>query len=115
MNIVLLDVLRILGCIQASIVVCMSSWIIIRYARALKEATDAPRRVLVYHVVCIGLSYIVLTVIATVEIIHRYGSPFTWRTPLGLLAFSLGDLGLFLMLFRIVLMRKLYDETKREL
>lgn len=113
MNTVLLDVLRLVGCLQAFIVVAMTTWIVIRYAAALKDATNRPRRILVYHIICIGVSYITLTVMAVLEMMVRYGSPYTWRAPVALFAFSLGDLALFLMLFRITLMRRLYDEANR--
>jgi hypothetical protein len=46
----------------------------------------------------IATAFILLTLIASIELALKVGHPLTWRAPLCFVAFSLGDLGLILIL-----------------
>lgn len=115
------DFWRYLAFGQAAIVALLSTGILIRYAFIFKN-TPQKEKALPLHIICISASYLMLTVSALFELRLRLGGSYTWRTPVYLVAFSLGDIALIFMLIHIsvkrILIRAILEEataqTKRE-
>lgn len=102
---------------QAIFVSCLTLFIIIRYIYLFTN-TPSKDKALPIHIICISSSYLILTVCALFEMRLRLGQAYTWRTPIYLFAFSLGDLGLIFMLIHLsvkrILVKAILSEAARQ-
>jgi hypothetical protein len=115
MDTILIDVLRIVAVVQAIFVIGATSVIIFRYIPIVKVAKDRPTRLLTFHIIAIGFSYILAIISTCFDLVARYNSGMTWRLPVCLVAYGSGNLALWLMIWRLLLVRRLYklrDEEK---
>lgn len=110
---VIYDLLRTVALVQAAFVSAATLDIVRRYLPVLKTATDRNQRLLAYHIVLIGLSYTGGNVSICIDLMARYGQGWSWRLPLCLFIFSVGDLALCLMIWRLILTRRLLALTKQ--
>ena len=102
------DILRIVALIQAIIVCGTTLEIVRRYIPVLRNAQNRKERLLAYHILLIGLSYVAANISVSIDLMVRYGMGWSWRLPTALFIFTSGDLALCLMIWRLVLVRKLY-------
>jgi hypothetical protein len=110
----LTNFLRIVATIQATFVITATIIIILRYIPIIKVAKDRTERLLAWHVVSLGISFVSANIFICIEFLARYGDFMTWRLPLSLFVFSVGDAGLCLMIWRLVITRKFYQLTENK-
>jgi hypothetical protein len=113
-DIVFLNFLRIVCAVQAVFVAVATAVIVWRYIPLVKVATDRPKRLLAWHIIGIGSSYIAAIVCLCVDMLVRYGYGMTWRLPLDFFVFTSGDAALCLMIWRLLIMRRFYQLTERQ-
>jgi hypothetical protein len=94
------DFWRILVCSQAAFAAGLAFYVFIYYCRPIHVTPLVLRR----HVLCISLSYCILSGMVALEVASRFDQPLSYRTPLGFLAFALGDYSLC-SIFRYVYKR----------
>lgn len=100
------DILRYFAFGQALLVLVLTIMIVIRYSHKL-VSVPKEARVLPAHIVCISLSYLGLIGFVILEMRQRLGSVFSYRIPLSIISFTLGDLALIFMLIHLAVHRLL--------
>lgn len=73
--------------------------VVLRYARILMKHPIIYRRDrrIPWHIISTALSYFLLTIFVCVSLLNRMGESLSWRVPLAICSFLLGNIGLFLM------------------
>lgn len=121
-NVFTADVLRYFCLFQAAIIASLTLIVFFRYAIKIYAAKPEDRA-LPTHVALISLSYMGLVVIAVIELWQRFGDTPSWRLPLDLILFTMGNGALIYMLIHLSLKRTLVKavlerariETEQEL
>lgn len=110
MSIELTNLLRIGVMVMGVYILVIMGIVIGIYCKNLKTSSDRNRRILTGHIILIGTSYGIFICSAITEMMLRYDLPSSWRTPSCLFATLLGMLALNLMLWRLMLMRKIHPK-----
>ncbi len=97
MSIETADILRKLFIGQASVLLIMAVWTIVRYASKQKAAVKNDQA-LPSHVALVASSYVVFILYISFDLYDRFGLPVTWRLPFAL---SGGILGCAAMAFLV--------------
>lgn len=105
-------VLRFIVFGQGGMVLLLSIGIIVRYILLLKASPSGGGRALPIHIFMVSLSYILATIFICLELWFRIGDSMTYRTPMALVIFALGDVALVSMLTHLVIQRKLLDRLR---
>ena len=72
--------------------------IVLRYAKILMRSPSFYRdKRIPWHILTVAGSYFLLTTFTCVILIQKLGDPLTWRVPLAMVSFILGNIGLYLM------------------
>lgn len=72
--------------------------IVIRYAKILMRSPSFYRdRRIPWHILSISASYFLLTIFTCIVLVQKLGEPITWRVPLAMVSFVLGNIGLYLI------------------
>lgn len=87
---------------QAGIVVVLTTIIIARY----RNIPRSPDRAFPLHIAGIGTSYLLACVFMVLELIARWNNGYSYRIPLALVTFALGDAALIFMLVHLSVQRK---------
>lgn len=104
LNVFWSDILRYLAVGQAFLIIMLICVVIARYTFKL-SITKVRDTALPWHIVLIGLSYIGLATFVLMEVRDRFGQVLTWRTPMTLIVFGLGDAALIFMMMHLSVQR----------
>ena len=88
------DFIRLVAMFQGAFVFGLAFYIFMHHASYHHYTGN---KLLRRHIVTIALSYVLLTLFVGLELVDRFGDPLTYRTPLGIIAFGLGDYALATM------------------
>jgi hypothetical protein len=88
------NIIRTIICAQAAFAMGLAFYIFAHHA-IYRHYTQGG--LLRRHIVTISLSYVLLTIFVGLEIINRFGADVSYRIPLGLVGFTLGDYALMTM------------------
>lgn len=97
----LADALRVVIVMEVAFIAGMTIVVFSLYLegnRHIRRVDPTARGVLTKHVMAISASYLLLCVFAVAEIEGYYGTPLTWRTPIGLPAATMGLYALWNMI-----------------
>lgn len=92
-SILLADALRVVTVVELGIVAGLSIVVFTLYLAGnvhIRRAEDAAGGHLIQHVLAISASYILLCAFAVAEIQGYYGTPLTYRAPIGFVAATFG-------------------------
>jgi drug/metabolite transporter (DMT)-like permease len=95
------DAMRIVTVVELAIVAGLAMTVFGLYYvsnKHISKADSTDRGALTRYVVAMALSYVALCTFAIAEIEGFYGTPLTWRTPIGFVAANLGMYALVEML-----------------
>lgn len=106
------DLLRFIVFGQGAVVFCLSAIIIVRYILLLKASPSGGGRALPIHIFMVSTSYMLATIFICLELWFRIGEALSYRTPLALITFALGDVSLISMLTHLIIQRKLLDRLR---
>ncbi len=113
MSIELADILRKLFIGQASVLLIMAVWTIVRYARKQRTAPKNDKA-LPTHVALVAVSYVVFILYICFDLYDRLGLPATWRLPLALVGSVLGCAAQAFMVSHLSVRRYLRARIDRE-
>jgi uncharacterized membrane-anchored protein len=89
----LADAMRIVTVVEIGIAAGLAVAVLSIYVVAnlhISKADQTERGTLTRHVIAISASYFLLSAFAVAEIEGYYGTPLTWRTPIGFVASNIG-------------------------
>lgn len=110
MSIEFTNLLRISVVVMGAYILVIMGIIILIYCKNLRTCPDKNRRILTGHIVLIGFSYAILVGSSMYEMMLRYGLAMTWRTPTCAVSLLIGVLAMHLMLWRLILMRRIHPK-----
>lgn len=113
MSIEAADILRKLALGQASVILVMAVWTIVRYARNIRTA-PSNNKALPAHVALVATSYLVFLLYVCADLYEKFGRPSTWSIPLALTGCLLGCGALAFLVAHLSVRRFLQVRIDRE-